>query len=75
MDKFTVKIEGMACGMCEVHIADVIRRTFPTAKKVKASRKKNEATFLYDGGLDDGKLKEAIEATGYTVLGVTYEQV
>ncbi len=75
MDKFTVKIEGMACGMCEAHISDVIRRTFPRAKKVKASRKKKEATFLYDGGLDDGKLKEAIEGTGYTVLDVTYEQV
>ncbi len=75
MDKFTVQIEGMACGMCEAHIADVIRRTFPEAKKVKASRKKGEATFLFDGGLDDGKLKEAIEATGYSVLGVTYEQI
>ncbi len=73
MDKFTVQIEGMACGMCEAHIADVIRRTFPTAKKVKASRKKGEATFLFDGGLDDGKLKEAIEATGYGFVSVRSE--
>ena len=37
MEKFTVKIEGMMCGMCEAHIADTIRTAFPEAGKVKAS--------------------------------------
>ena len=49
MKKITVKIDGMMCGMCEAHICDTIRRAFPDAKKVKASRAQKEATFLIDG--------------------------
>ncbi len=65
MNKVTVKINGMACGMCEAHIKDCIRKAFPDAKKVSASRKKGEASFL-TGESDPGvKLKDAIESTGY----------
>ena len=46
MNKITVKIDGMMCGMCEAHICDTIRRAFPDAKKVSASRKSGEATFF-----------------------------
>ena len=34
MEKVTVRIEGMMCGMCEAHISDVIRRIYPKAKKL-----------------------------------------
>ncbi len=44
MKKITVKIEGMMCGMCEAHICDTIRKAYPNAKKVKASRTCGEAT-------------------------------
>ena len=74
MKKITVKIEGMACGMCEAHICDAIRRVFPDAKKVKASRKSDEATFLSDVGVDEETLKKAISDTGYTFLSVTEEE-
>ena len=33
MIKTVVKIEGMACGMCEAHINDTIRKLYPSAKK------------------------------------------
>ena len=65
MRKYTLKIEGMMCGMCEAHICDVIRKTLPDAKKVSASRRNNEAVFIFDGDVEDGKLKEAINNTGY----------
>ena len=70
MEKVTVKIDGMMCGMCEAHISDTIRRAFPDAKKVKASRKGGEATFLIEGTLDTEKLKKSIAETGYTYLAV-----
>ena len=73
MYKVTAKIEGMMCGMCEAHIADTIRRAFPDAKKVNASRKHGEATFLTEGGIDREKLKKAIEVTGYTFVSVSAE--
>ncbi len=33
MNKVTVKIAGMRCGMCEAHVCDIIRRAVPSAKK------------------------------------------
>ena len=71
MNKITVKIDGMMCGMCEAHICDTIRKAFPDAKKVKASRKRGEATFVCGGEIDREKLKETINGTGYTFKSVS----
>lgn len=65
----TVKIGGMSCGMCEAHINDVIRRTFPEAKKVSSSHRKGTAKFVTEEPVDLGKLKDAIETAGYRYLG------
>lgn len=73
MNKVTVKIDGMMCGMCEAHICDTIRRVLPDAKKVKASRKTGEATFLSESAIDEDALKKAINDTGYTVISVLSE--
>ena len=73
MNKITVKVDGMACGMCEAHICDTIRRALPGAKKVSASRKRGEATFLCDGAVDAEALKDAISETGYVFVSVTEE--
>ena len=59
MNRITVRIDGMMCGMCEAHIADTIRRAFPFAKKVSASRKNGQATFLTDSAVDEDLLKKA----------------
>ena len=39
MVKITLDIEGMACGMCEAHVNDAVRRVFPV-KKVTSSHSK-----------------------------------
>jgi copper chaperone CopZ len=70
MNKITVKIDGMMCGMCEAHICDTIRKALPDAKKVKASRRRGEATFVYDGELDEEALKKAVNDIGYTFNGL-----
>ena len=36
MIKTTVKIDGMACSMCEAHINDAIRKAFPVKKVRRA---------------------------------------
>ena len=74
MNKITVKIDGMMCGMCEAHICDTIRRAFPDVKKVSASRKSGEATFLSDGAVAEEALKKAITDTGYTFVSVSSEE-
>ena len=63
----------MICGMCEAHICDTIRRVFPDAKKVKASRKDGEATFLSGDEINADALNRAIEATGYSLVSVSAE--
>ena len=68
MIKTVLKIEGMACGMCEAHICETIRKAVPGAKKVTASHKRCEASFLSDAPADAETLKNAIAATGYTCL-------
>ncbi len=70
MIKTSMKIDGMMCGMCEAHVCDAIRKAVPSAKKVAASRSKKEASFLTEEAVDTGTLKRAIDATGYTCLGV-----
>lgn len=73
MNKITLKIEGMMCGMCEAHICDTIRKVLPDAKKVKASKSHGEATFLYEGEINEEAVKEAVTDTGYTCLSVASE--
>ena len=73
MVKITLKIEGMMCGMCEAHICDTIRRTVPSARKVSASRRRKEASFVTDCPFDAELLKKAINETGYTCLDVVSE--
>ena len=70
MIKTTLKIDGMMCSMCEAHIQDVIRKSVSGAKKVSASHSKGEASFLSEEAPDAAALKAAIDATGYSCLGV-----
>ena len=70
MIRTTLKIDGMMCGMCEAHVCDAIRRAVTTAQKVTASRGKKEASFLTEEAVDAEALRAAVDATGYTCLGV-----
>lgn len=73
MIKTTVKIDGMMCGMCEAHVCDAIRKAVPSAKKVKASRSKKEATFLTEDEVDVQLIEAAIKDIGYDYLGTESE--
>ncbi len=73
MIRTTLKIEGMACGMCEAHVCDAIRKAVPSAKKVSASRHKKEATFLTEEPVDAEAVKAAVDATGYSCTDAASE--
>ena len=51
MWKYTVRVTGMMCGMCESHVNDAVRRAFPV-KKVTSSRSKKETTVIAETELD-----------------------
>ena len=69
MVQTTLKIDGMMCGMCESHINDAIRKDF-SVKKVTASHSKGTCVVLSDDALDETRLRDTIDATGYTLLNV-----
>lgn len=73
MKKITVKIDGMACGMCEAHVNDCIRANF-AVKKVTSSFKKGETVILAEQAPDEEALRKAIAATGYEVTDVRTEE-
>ena len=72
MVQITLKIDGMACGMCESHINDAVRAKFPV-KKVTSSHAKGETVILSEEGISEEALRAVIEPTGYKVLGYASE--
>ncbi len=69
MEQITLGIEGMACGMCEAHINDVVRNNFPV-KKVTSSRQKKQTVILTEKPIDLDHLKEVVDQTGSQVVSV-----
>lgn len=65
-----LKIDGMACGMCESHINDVVRRTC-NVRKVTSSHSRGETVVLSEQPLDEAALQAAIRETGYELKGMT----
>ena len=69
MTETILKVDGMACGMCESHINDTVRNKF-SVQKVTSSHTKGETVILSEQPLDQQALRDAIAATGYTVTAV-----
>lgn len=74
MYRYTLKINGMMCGMCEAHVNDVIRKNFGI-KKVNSSHIKNQTTILCEKEIDEETLKSKIGETGYIVENIKKEEV
>ena len=72
MVKTTLGIDGMMCGMCESHVNDAIRNNFKV-KKVTSSHAKGTTEVISEEALDEGKLTEIVEKTGYKLLSVDSE--
>jgi len=72
MTKITVTIDGMMCGMCESHVNDAIRKSFPV-KKVTSSHSKGRTEILSENDITDEALRSALEPTGYIFVAATHE--
>ncbi len=73
MEKLTLTIDGMMCGMCESHVCDAIRKVCGDKTKVTASHSAGTAQVIAEGPLDAEKIKAAVEQTGYRVLNASSE--
>lgn len=67
MTETILKIDGMACGMCEAHVNEAIRNRF-RIRKVSSSARKGLTRIESEAALPEEELKEAIETKGYRVL-------
>ena len=67
--KYILKVDGMACSMCEAHVNDCIRNNFKV-KKVKSNHKNGDVLIESVEPLDENSLKEIIVKTGYTVIKI-----
>lgn len=73
MLEITLKVEGMACPMCEAHVNQAVRNV-ADVKKVTSSHSKGTTVILADQPLELDKIKQAIEENGYKVLDVVSTQ-
>lgn len=72
MIKITANVEGMMCGHCEAHVNDAVRAAFQV-KKVTSSHSKGITEVISDTPIDEEKLRQTIEVTGYKVTGIRTE--
>ncbi len=70
--KYTLKIDGMYCSMCESHVNDAIRNNFQI-KKVKSKHKTGDVLIETNTPLDTEKLTNTLNSTGYKVLDLKEE--
>ncbi|HCR74030.1 MAG TPA: ATPase P, partial [Ruminococcus sp.] len=64
--------DGMMCGMCESHMNDAVRNAFKV-KKVTSSHSKGETVIISDEAIDENKISEVIDKTGYKLISVSSE--
>jgi copper ion binding protein len=67
--KKLITIEGMSCGHCVKHVEEALSE-LNGVTKVEVSLKDKNATVELNQGVEDSKLKEAIEEAGYEVVAI-----
>lgn len=72
MVRIKLEIEGMACGMCEAHINEAVRRAFQV-NKVSSSHTKKQTVIIAEQNISEQKLKDVITEAGYDVILISSE--
>ena len=66
MNKYILGINGMGCGMCEIHVEEAITKNLKV-KKAKASHLKNNLIVICEDELTIEDFKKMFVPTGYKV--------
>ena len=66
MNKYIIGIDGMMCGMCEMHVESKIKESF-VVKKAKASHITNKVVVITEANLIEDDFKAALDPAGYRV--------
>ena len=65
----TLKIEGMMCGHCEMHVKKALE-SLDGVKKAEVSHKNGTAVVTLEKELSDDLLKQAVSDQGYQVTDI-----
>ncbi len=66
MNKYILGIDGMGCGMCEIHVEEAVRKALKI-KKANASHIKNNLAVFSEEAFTLDDFKNALEQTGYRI--------
>ena len=72
MQKITVSVDGMMCGMCEKHVNEAVEKVCK-AVSVTSSHEEKQTVIITKTEADTDKIKAAIEEQGYKVGDITVE--
>ncbi|MBO7310977.1 MAG: cation transporter [Clostridia bacterium] len=72
MVKIILGIEGMRCEMCEAHMDKAVNENFKV-KRVASSHKKNTTVIVSKEDIAEDKLREVVEAEGFTLTSYKSE--
>ena len=66
MNKYILGIDGMRCGMCEMHVEETISKNIKV-KKAKASHIKNQLIVYSESNLMEENFHQVLDPTGYRI--------
>ena len=72
MNKYILGIDGMRCGMCEMHVEEAITKNL-VVKKAKVSRYKKQVVVFTESNLSEEDFKCVLDPTGYRIT--SFERV
>ena len=72
MNKYILGIDGMRCGMCEMHVEEAITKNL-VVKKARASRFKNQLIVFTESNLSEEDFKCVLDPIGYRIT--SFERV
>ena len=72
MLKITMTVNGMMCGMCEAHVNEAVRNAFDV-ENVTSSHAKNQTVILTQDDIEEQKLRDVVDKTGYQVSAIAKE--
>ena len=72
--RIVIIIDGMMCGMCEIHVKDAIRSALPESRNLMADHSHGTASFTLPQTISrvelEKKLHESMDAQGYRLLDI-----
>ncbi len=72
MVKITLGIDGMNCGMCEMHVNNAIKEGFDV-KRVESSHEKKVTVLVSKNDISENELRDAIAKAGFAVTSFQKE--